>query len=178
LSKHKESGVAREVEKVEFAPEEPRAVVSFMERLLGAGDGWINLVPGLEDDQGELESTSTGLSSLFTSAQAQSTMCTWVPPKPRRDTLAEVDLGIMHPRGRRAVEQLRDAGIAVPAGWRVKQDHQRRGLLLKIPTTAPNLAVLDWAVRAGSALCNERLAGTWQAIVYLPRIRSAPSGVA
>jgi hypothetical protein len=160
--------LSREVEKVEFAPEEPRTVVARMAMLLEAGDGWINLVPGLEGDDEEMSNQAAGVSALFSSAQPQSTMCTWMPAK-RRNTTGEVELGIMHPRGRRAVEHLAEAGIAVPAGWRVKQDHQRRGLLLSIPTTAPNPSVLDWAVRAGSALCNERLAGTWQAIVYLPR---------
>ncbi len=38
-------------------------------------------------------------------------------------------IGLMHPTGHKAVARLAEAGVAVPDGWVVRQDHARRGLL-------------------------------------------------
>jgi hypothetical protein len=56
----------------------------------------------------------------------------------------------------------------VPDGWRVRQDHARRGLLLQTPVAAAETEVVDWSVRAGTALCRAEMTGRWRAVVYLP----------
>lgn len=160
--------MARKVETFEFDPAEPGDVVAAMGRLATAGDGWINLLPGVDDADAREPEVRSPFSLLFGQAQAPVTMSTWLPAKLRSAGAGEMTLGLMHPRGRHAVAQLRDAGVPLPDGWRVRQDHARRGLIVVVPASVPHLAVLDWAVRAGSALAMVGLTGRWQARVYLP----------
>jgi hypothetical protein len=79
-----------------------------------------------------------------------------------------VSVGLMHPTGARAVARLAEAGVTIPTGWVVRQDHARRGLVLRTPVDAPETEIVDWCVRAGTALCRVDLTGEWQAVVYLP----------
>jgi len=162
------------MEQIEFDSGTQGRVVASMEKLARAGDGWINLLPGVEEeDVGEPRQVSV-FSALFGTAQAPVTMTTWMPPRGGRGGSTEVNLGIMHPKGRHAVEQLRSEGVEVPAGWRVRQDHPRRGLIVLVPVSAPHKMVLDWALRAGSALTAVELTGSWQARVYLPMSSEQP----
>ncbi|MGH9092917.1 MAG: hypothetical protein ACRDZR_16295, partial [Acidimicrobiales bacterium] len=91
----------------------------------------------------------------------------WMPARHGRRARG-VTLGIMHQRGRRAVAQLEAVGIPLPEGWRVRQDHNRRGLIVLPPEWAPHAEVLAWALRAGAALAAAPLTGSWQARVYEP----------
>jgi hypothetical protein len=162
--------VARRIEKVEFLPSDPDPVLRFMEGLAVAQEGWINLLPGVETPE-EVPVVGVGLSALFGGHQPGVTMCTWVPPKAGRRSTHQVTVGIMHPRGRHAARLLETLGIALPPGGRVKQDHQRRGLLVTFPAAESPRAVLEWALRAGAALSTETLTGSWQAVVYLPKVQ-------
>lgn len=138
-----------------------------MVRLAEAEDGWINLLPGVDDDDAEGPRRPTALSALFGSAQAPVSMGTWFPARRGRHG-AEVTVGIVHPRGRHAVSQLRSMGVPLPDGWRVRQDHVRRGLIVLAPAATPHAEVLDWALRAGAALVTAPLTGSWQARVFQP----------
>jgi len=160
--------VARDLEEIEFLPSHPEGVTDAMVRLAAAGDGWINLMPGVDGDDIDEPSVQTPLTALLGSTQAPVTMCTWVPAKGGRRARDEVALGIMHPRGRFAISQLRELGIALPEGWRVRQDHARRGLIVLVPRAVPNGIVLDWALRAGAALATVPLTGSWKARIFLP----------
>lgn len=158
----------RSVEEIEFDPSATAAVVDRMERLAEAGDGWVNLLPGVPEEEVE-EARPTVFTALFGTAQAPVSMCTWMPPRAAGSAGGDQTLGIMHPRGRHAVSQLASMGVFVPAGWRVRQDHARRGLILHPPAATPCPVVLDWALRAGAALAVIPLTGRWKAQVYLPR---------
>jgi hypothetical protein len=162
----------RRVEELEFVPGDTGPVVAEMARLAQAGDGWINLLPGVDEEEAEAEGPgrSSALSALFGSAQAPVTMGTWIPARPGR-RLPEATVGIVHPRGRHAVAQLRDMGIPLPAAWRVRQDHNRRGLIVLVPAAASHAEVLAWALRAGAALATAPLTGSWQARIYQPSPR-------
>ncbi len=166
-------GVARDVEEFEFDPADPGRVVAAMDRLSGAHDGWINLLPGVDEEEAPEPERSGPFTALFGSPQPPVTMGTWVPAKKGRAGGDET-LGIMHPRGRHAVTRLRDDGIALPEGWRVRQDHARRGLVVAVPGDVPHARVLDWAVRAGDDLAMVPLTGMWKAKVFLPS-RPGPS---
>ena len=161
------AGVARDIEEFEFDPAEPGRVVAAMGRLASAHDGWINLLPGVDEDEAPEPERGGPFSVLFGSAQPPVTMGTWLPVRRPRPG-AEETLGIMHPRGRHAVTWLREQGVALPSGWRVRQDHARRGLIVAAPAGAAHLEVLDWAVRAGDALAMVPLTGMWKAKVFLP----------
>jgi len=160
--------MARRVEEVEFVPAAPQPVLDWMGRLARARDGWINLMPGVDGAEVDESRRPSFFSSLFGSAQPPVTMCTWMPPRGGRHPGDEITVGIMHARGRHAIRQLADQGISLPPGWRVRQDHARRGLVVMAPDVAPSVGVLDWALRAGSALTAVDLTGSWKARVYLP----------
>ena len=85
-----------------------------------------------------------------------------------------VTVGIMHPTGGKAVARLAEAGVTLPEGWLVRQDHARRGLLVRTPVAVSEADVIAWCVRAGAALCRAEMTGRWRAVVYLPKVASAP----
>jgi hypothetical protein len=160
----------RHVLQIEFLPGETGPVVEQMARLAEAEDGWINLLPGVDDEEAEGPHRPSALSALFGSAQSPVTMGTWIPARRGRRG-DEVTVGIVHPRGRLAVTQLRSMGVPVPTGWRVRQDHARRGLILLAPADAPHSEVLGWALQAGAALAATPLTGSWQARIFEPSPR-------
>lgn len=157
------------MDEIEFRPDDTAAVVERMAALSAAEDGWINLLPGVPDDDGTEDlARPSAFGALLGSAQSPLTMTTWMPARHGRRA-REVTLGIMHPRGRRAVQQLAAMGIPLPEGWRVRQDHNRRGLIVHPSETTPHANVLSWGLRAGAALATSELTGSWQARIYEPR---------
>jgi hypothetical protein len=95
-------------------------------------------------------------------------LCTWVPPVARGPRQSSV--GILHAKGRRALRLLGVDGIELPAGWRVQQDHQRRGLVVTIPEAAEHAEILRWTCSAASCLSMVDLTGWWVATVYAPSV--------
>jgi hypothetical protein len=160
----------RDVQTFEFTPPDLDRVTGFLEHLSEAGQGWINLLPGVEAEEGlsERPSAPSGLFGLFGNRQPPVTMGTLMPARPARRAIEGVTVGLLHPTGAKAAARLADAGVALPAGWLVRQDHARRGLVVLARPDAPDIEVVGWAVTAGSALCREPMTGEWQAVVYLP----------
>lgn len=162
------------MEEIEFVPSDTGRVEAQMARLAGARSGWINLLPGVEADDpdaGDEPHRPSPVSALFGPAQSPVTMVTWVPASGGGRARDVVKVGIMHPRGRHAATRLAELGLAVPAGWQVRQDHSRRGLIVEVPADVPHGEVLEWALRAGELLAAARLSGSWQARVYQPSRR-------
>lgn len=153
----------RPVEAVEFTPPDVGAVVEWMAVLSSAGDGWVNLLPGVPEDAVE-EPPRTVFTAIFGSARPPVTMCTWMPARHGQPPT----VGVSHPGDGRAVPQLVAAGIPLPHGWRLRQDHVRRGLVAETAPDADPAGVLDWLLRAGELLARVPLTGTWQARVHLP----------
>jgi hypothetical protein len=157
----------RDVDTFEFTPPAFERVTGYLHHLTEAGQGWINLLPGVNVDE-ERTTASPGVFALFTGRQPPVTMCTLMPPRPNRRATDGVTVGLLHPTGRKAAARLTEAGVALPTGWLVTQDHNRRGMLVKTSHGAPESEVITWAVAAGASLCREEMTGTWQAVVYLP----------
>ncbi len=158
----------RDVDTFEFTPPSFDRVTSYLHHLSEAGQGWINLLPGVELDEEEQQTMPPGLFSLFSNRQPPVTMCTLMPARPTRRAFDGVTVGVMHPTGGKAMARLADAGVAKPAGWLVRQDHPRRGLVLLTTHGTPEADVISWAIKAGTALCRKEMTGQWQAVVYLP----------
>ncbi len=158
----------REVEQFEFRPPTTAAVLERMHLLSAAGDGWINLLPGVPEEAAEERRVGI-FSAVFGAAPPPVTMCTWMPHRTRRGSGSDERIGILHPRGRLAASQLGELGAPVPFGWHVGQDHSRRGLIVHPASGAQPAAVLDWVLRAGTVLAAVPLTGSWKAQVYLPR---------
>jgi len=158
----------RDVDRFEFTPPAFDRVTGYLRHLTEAGQGWINLLPGVELDEDERQTMPPGLFSLFSNRQPPVTMCTLMPARPSRRAFDGVTVGVLHPTGGKAVARLAAAGVAVPEGWLLRQDHPRRGLVLLARHGASQVDVITWAVRAGTALCRKEMTGDWQAVVYLP----------
>lgn len=171
--RHSDVPRRRRVEQFEFRPPTSAEVLDWMGILTRAHDGWINLLPGVPEEEVEAPTRSV-FSALFGTAQPAVSMCTWMPPGEVRGTATEQTIGILHPRGRFAASQLAELGVPVPSSWRVSQDHAKRGLIIHAPAGAPGHEVLDWMLRAGAVLAVIPLTGTWQARVFQPRSAPAP----
>jgi hypothetical protein len=139
-----------------------------MDLLAAARDGWINLLPGVPQEDVREPPRQSALSGLFGPRLPDVTMATFMPPAGGRRATDSETIGLMHPIGKRALPLLREAGVPLPDGWRVKQDHVRRGLVVEVPASTSHARVLDWMLQAGTALCVERMTGTWRADVYWP----------
>jgi hypothetical protein len=157
----------RDVDTFEFAPSSFERVSSYLHHLTEAGQGWINLLPGVHLDE-EQTTASPGLFALFSNRQPPVAMCTLMPARPAKRAVDGVTVGLLHPTGAKAAARLSEAGVDLPSGWLVKQDHARRGLLVLARHGAPESEILQWALAAGTCLCREEMTGVWQAVVYLP----------
>jgi hypothetical protein len=150
--------VASPPEQIDFALDNRSTVLARMERLRETKKGWINISPAVDEDQELPERSSTF--GLFSGRGPDVPLCTWVPGPP-------VEVGIQHGAGSKAVNVLRNLAEPVPDGWRVTQDHSRRGLVVVIPDGVSDDQVLDWLLRAGRALASHlKLAGWWRAAIY------------
>ena len=150
-----------------FTPPEVTAVAGELAALRVAGGGWINLLPGIDEEASDVHPRA-GLFAFFGNNAAPVTMTTLMPPKKDRSETEGVTVGLMHPTGDKAVARLAEAGVPVPDGGMVRQDHARRGRLLRTPVAVSELDVIAWSVRAGTALCRAEMTGRWRAVVYLP----------
>jgi hypothetical protein len=153
-------------QKIEFTPPEIGPVAESLHLLRENGNGWMNLMPGVPEGSVETDQPA-GLFAMFGTRASPVTMATLIPPRADRRDHEGVSVGVMHPTGK-AIARLADAGIPVPNGWVVRQDHVRRGLVLRSTPDALDAAIVEWAVRAGDALCMVEMTGRWQAVVYLP----------
>jgi hypothetical protein len=158
---------ARRTKTIEFTPPDEAGVAQELRALRGAGSGWINLMPGIDEEASDVHPRA-GLFAFFGNNAAPVTMTTVMPPKSDKREAEGLTIGIMHPTGGKAVARLAEAGVVVPDGWLVRQDHARRGLLVRTPVEVAEPDVIEWSVRAGAALCRAAMTGRWRAVVYLP----------
>jgi hypothetical protein len=158
---------ARRTKTIEFTPPDEAGVAQELRALRGAGSGWINLMPGIDEEASDVHPRA-GLFAFFGNNAAPVTMTTVMPPKSDKREAEGLTIGIMHPTGGKAVARLAEAGVVVPDGWAVRQDHARRGLLVRTPVEVAEPDVIEWSVRAGAALCRAAMTGRWRAVVYLP----------
>jgi hypothetical protein len=157
----------RETVTIEFVPPDYERVADALAHLRDAGSGWINLLPGVPEGAVDVE-PPTGLFAFFGNRQPPVTMATVMPARVDRSAVEGMNVGMMHPTGPKAVPRLADAGVTVPDGWTVRQDHARRGLVLRTSPASDATEIIDWCVRAGTELCLSDMTGEWRAVVYLP----------
>ena len=157
----------RETLTIEFLPPDYDPVAGQLDRLRDAGSGWVNLLPGVPEGAADVEQP-TGLFAFFGTRAAPVTMATVMPARAERRDVEGMSVGMMHPTGPKAVARLAEAGVTVPADWVVRQDHARRGLVLRTSPAAAAADVVEWCVHAGTALCLADMTGEWRAVVYLP----------
>jgi hypothetical protein len=157
----------RPVDRLAFNTDDLEPVVSWMDRLARAQDGWINLLAETEDSD-NARSPRLGILALFGGGSSGVTLGTWIPGGLQHHGSALPSLGITHNLARRVALQLHEGPIGIPDSWRVEQDHPRRGLILRIPAEEANDTVLRWALRALSALTIPPPPPRWRADVHRP----------
>ena len=141
-------------ETFEFSDRDTVGLVAEMDRLAASGKGWINLAPDLDEDE---------------KPEGSVALCTWVVGQMRRDRREPDSIGVQHATGGKAAARLVPAEVTLPEGWRVMQDHRRRGLVVAIAPEATHGEVLSWLLRAGTALTDPAFGGRWRADVYQGR---------
>ncbi len=152
---------------IEFRVEEPSVVVEAMRALDAAHDGWVNFHPQVRPE--DEPPPRSGLTTLLLAGPVHDIpVCTWVAGKLSRHGPQPASIGVQHAVGSRVLARLVGAGLPLPDGWTLVQDHPRRGLVVAPATGADDAAVLSWLVEAASILSAVRLTGDWQAEVHLP----------
>jgi hypothetical protein len=150
-------------EVVEFRPGDTDAVVVRMDAIAERKQGWINVQPAVPGGDAPPQ---PAVLRLFSGRGPTVPVCTWVPNERTRAGVEHVQIGIQHGAGPKAVDRLADAGVPIPSTWQTFADHPKRGLVVAVPPTESNVAVLDWLLRAATALTAVPLTGTWRALVY------------
>lgn len=152
-------------ESLEFQPDARAEILARMDRVAGSRRGWINFHPGIEEDTDVPQESS--LFGIFSASGPAVPICTWMPGKWRGERRDPVSIGVQHAAGPRAVARLGSVGVEIPAGWRVRQDHPRRGLVVMVPAEQDHDTTLSWLLRAGAGLSLVPLTGTWRAVVFV-----------
>ena len=156
-------------ETVAFESSDTSAVVRAMQILAARGDGlgWINIGPGLRDDQIERLPVPSALGRWFSGRGPAVPMATWTPP--RGDAAgSQLTVGVEHGAGPKALDRLRDAGAPLPPGWRKVQDHAKHGIVVHPRPGASHDDVLEWLLSACWALCPIEIEDHWLAEVHRP----------
>jgi hypothetical protein len=149
---------------VPFRRDDPLVAAGLVAELAARGEGWANFAADL--GEGHPASVPGG---WFSGRGPHSPHATYVPPRRRRDGgRGPAQLGIEHAAGPKAARQLAEAGLAVPAGWRVRQDHAKRGLVLAVPPEVEAGPLVEWLLSAADRLAQVALADTWLAEVWEP----------
>jgi hypothetical protein len=157
----------RTAERLQFKPAELTGVLDAMSTIARAGNGWINLLPGIDEESAP--PAHTGLTALLAPRTPGVVMATWAPPTRTRHGMQGATVGILHSVGRFAARQLTTLGAPLPEGWIVRQDNPRRGLIVIAPVGSSNDEVLEWTIAATTALCTLVLTGDWVADIFWPR---------
>ncbi len=154
------------VERLEFDPSDLTVPVGRMADLARGRHGWINVRPVIHPDD---EPPPPGLFAVFGPGPHKVPTATWMAPAPGRGgVLRPAQIGLQHARGSRVLPSLGELGLTPLAGWRVVQDHPRRGLVASLPDGIPGDVVLAWLVAVSGPLCAVPTTGRWQAEVYRP----------
>jgi hypothetical protein len=135
-----------------------------MAMVQAGGTGWINVTPVIDEEHQPAE---PGPFAFLGGSTHQVPVITWMPGRhqsgrPMRPTT----IGLQHASGPRVAWRLRDLGHPVPEGWKVTQDHPRRGLVADVPADADNAEVIGWLLRAATSVCQVEMTGRWTAAVH------------
>ena len=159
---------ARQTKTIEFTPPDEGAVADALRTLRAAGSGWVNLMPGIDEEASDVHPRA-GLFAFFGNNAAPVTMTTLMPPKKDRSDDRGAD--DRHHASRR--------GQGRGAAGRGGRGPARRMGRAPGPRAAgacwcarrwrwPSPTSSDGRVRAGTALCRAEMTGRWRAVVYLP----------
>jgi hypothetical protein len=128
---------------------------------VGAGRGWCNVSPNVEEDVVDMKVNYFGLR-----LNKGVTVASFVTSPARHGTAQPSTLGVLHSRSRLGAERIE--GLLAGAPFSVRQDHNTRGVLLSVPADAPAEQVLRVMCSFTESLCDYSLTGSWTLSQFLP----------
>ena len=149
---------------LEFEANDDPELLARMAMVEAGGTGWINVEPVVAEEH---EPPQPGPFAFLGGSTHKVPTVTWMPGKHLPDGTAKpTTVGLQHAAGPRVAWKLRDLGLPLPAGWRITQDHPRRGLVALVPADTDNSVVIDWLLRAALAVCTVPTTGRWLASIH------------
>jgi hypothetical protein len=149
---------------LEFVALDDPGLLAHMAHLATTGAGWINVTPLIETEH---EPPPPGPFAFLGGSTHQVPTATWKPGRLQSDgTARPTTVGLQHAAGTHLAWRLSDLGLPRPEGWRVTQDHPRRGLVMTVPADADHAATMDWLLRLAAAVCTVPTTGTWEASIH------------
>ena len=145
--------------RVAFLRREPTPLVSSIDQSVTRGRGWINIGPDLD----EVDPRALGRPSFFSGRGPTIPLGTFVPGSGRADH----QVGLEHGAGKGAARLLAEAGLELPPGCRLVQDHPRRGLILALAPTTEAAVVARLLLSVAVELTPIPLPEQWTAEIYL-----------
>jgi hypothetical protein len=154
---------------IEFTPDDIESVAQALGVVIERGAGWLNIEPIVgEVAMDEIRRTAPpAMVRMFSGRGGKIPFGTFVPGDHRKGGLGQV--GLEHSAGPRGLNQLRDAGVVLPAGWRMRQDHGKRGIVCDVPRDEAPAVIVRWMLDASVQLCEIDLTGWWTAVISLPK---------
>jgi hypothetical protein len=143
--------------------DDPRLLARMVETR-ATGTGWINVTPVIDE---EYEPPGPGPFAFWGGSTHKVPTVTWMPGRRAPNgTVKPTTVGLQHASGPRVAARLRDLSAPLPDGWRITQDHPRRGLVAQVPADADDRAVIDWLLGAAVLVCAVPVTGRWTASVH------------
>ncbi len=134
------------------------AATQLIEEIWAAADGgWVNIIP----DVGEEVDEPPSLVRAFSVRGPAIPVITLVAPDQRGRKPKPGSVGLEHGKGERQMGELARAGLTRPAGWLMRQDHPRRGLVFEVADEVTVEQALTYAVRAATWLSPSPPRGRW-----------------
>jgi hypothetical protein len=127
---------------------------------VASGKGWCNVVPAVSEDVKDLTMNGFG---LWVSKGV--TVASLVTAPPRRGVDQPSSLGLLHTRGRLGRDRI--ISLLGSAPFKVRQDHNQRGLLLDVPARTPASPILDVMCSLTAELCDYELTGYWRLDLFV-----------
>jgi hypothetical protein len=151
-------------EEFEFADSDDRVLSDRVAELQSSGAGWINISPVIAPDD---EPDPPGILAMFGGSVHKVPIATWLPGRRLPDGGTKpTTLGLQHAAGPRLRAQLRELDVPIPEGWRVTQDHPRRGLVVQVGSGTPDADGIAWLLRVAAKICAIPTTGGWKASVH------------
>jgi hypothetical protein len=149
---------------LEFVARDDSRLLAHMAEVDAAHTGWINVRPVIDEEH---EPPEPGPFAFLGGSTHKVPTVTWMPGKRSGDgTVKATTVGLQHATGPHLAWKLRDAGRALPEGWRISQDHPRRGLVASVPADADDGFVMDWLLRAAAFACMVASTERWTASIH------------
>jgi hypothetical protein len=148
----------------EFGTADDAELIGHLSVIRSAGTGWINIEPIIAEEH---EPPQPGPFAFLGGSTHKVPTITWLPAGPAADGGPRpTTVGIQHAGGPHLSRKLRDLGLPIPEGWRVTQDHPRRGWVALVPGDAEDRSVVRWLLQAAAAVCAVPTTGQWWASVF------------